>query len=448
MRFRLHIIPSIVILLLAVTSFTKVGQVNAEHVYSVIDIINFTNPSPSGVTINSVNDRAYVTLFYSSSISVINSKTDKITDTIAIPNSTHPDDIDFNIINGVGYLYVIDRSSSPDTLKVVNTSTKQVVATISVGTNGNDVAVNHANAKVYVTSDDGTTGPPDKVYVIDGTSNTVITTVSVGSAPLGVAVNSVNGRVYVANFESNTVSVIDGTSNGVIATVPVGLFPSAVAVDMSSNRIYVTNLVADTVSVIDGTSNRVITTIPVGDAPRAIAVNQYNHNVFVINSVENTVSVIDGTSNRVIDAIPVGNDPWKVAVNAAKDKVYVTNRNSNTVSVISKESPAACPTRNVQHWDKISFKILSDDLAQKLNLTANTELDIKVQDDPNQVADIKQKVLDFLKVPQAPRYAIQIIDVNYAIVCAPSAVSENIMSAKPTANITKVPSMANATGLR
>jgi len=182
MRFRLHIIPSIVILLLAVTSFTKVGLVNAEHLYSVIDTINFTNPSPSGVTINSVNDRAYVTLFDSSSISVINGETDKITDTIPIPNSTNPDDIDFN-------------------------------ATIPVGTNGNDVAVNHANAKVYVTSDDGTTGTPDKVYVIDGTSNRVITTIPVGSAPLGVAVNSVNGRVYIANFESNTVSVIDGELN-------------------------------------------------------------------------------------------------------------------------------------------------------------------------------------------------------------------------------------------
>jgi YVTN family beta-propeller protein len=213
MRFRLHIIPSIVILLLAVTSFTKVGLVNAEHLYSVIDTINFTNPSPSGVTINSVNDRAYVTLFDSSSISVINGETDKITDTIPIPNSTNPDDIDFNMGNGVGYLYVIDKSSSPDTLKVVNTSTKQVVATIPVGTNGNDVAVNHANAKVYVTSDDGTTGTPDKVYVIDGTSNRVITTIPVGSAPLGVAVNSVNGRVYIANFESNTVSVIDGELN-------------------------------------------------------------------------------------------------------------------------------------------------------------------------------------------------------------------------------------------
>ncbi|MFL6319046.1 MAG: YncE family protein [Nitrososphaeraceae archaeon] len=289
---------------------------------------------------------------------------------------------------------------------MLNTSTKQVVATIPVGVNGNDVAVNHANAKVYVTSDDGVTGTVDRV------------------------------------------SVIDGTSNRVITTIPVGLFPSAVGVHMYSNQIYVTNSGADTVSVIDGTSNRVITTIHVGQVPRAVAVNQYNGNVFATNIRENTVSVIDGISNRVIDTIHVGDNPWKVAVNAAKDKVYVTNRDSSTVSAILKESPAACPTRNFQHWDKIVFKIVSSDLAQKLSLAANTELDIKVQDDPNKVADIKQKVFDFLKVPYASRYGIEIIDVNYAIVCASPAVSENIIPAKPTANITKVPSTANATGLR
>src|SRR5919202_564616 len=84
----------------------------------------------------------------------------------------------------VVYIQIIDRFSAPsDTSKVINISTKQVVATIPVGLNGNDVAVNHANAKVYVTSDDGVTGTVDRVFVIDGTSNRVITTISVGNVP-------------------------------------------------------------------------------------------------------------------------------------------------------------------------------------------------------------------------------------------------------------------------
>lgn len=79
-----------------------------------------------------------------------------------------------------------------------------------------------------------------------------------------------------------------------------------------------------------------------------------------------------------------------------------------------------CPALNVQHWDKIVFSINETSLARELNLTANSELDIKVLDDPLTVADLKKKVLDFLKVPdnERSRNAISIHSVEYAIACA------------------------------
>ncbi len=74
-----------------------------------------------------------------------------------------------------------------------------------------------------------------------------------------------------------------------------------------------------------------------------------------------------------------------------------------------------CPNENVQHWDKIVFSIKNRDLAEKLNLTANTELDIKVLYYPTSVADIKQKFLDFLNAPYcASRKSVVILDVKYA----------------------------------
>ncbi len=82
--------------------------------------------------------------------------------------------------------------------------------------------------------------------------------------------------------------------------------------------------------------------------------------------------------------------------------------------------PPICPDENIQHWDKIAFSINNPRLAGSLRLTANTPLDIKVLDDPLTVADIKQKVLTFLKAPDNPqnRRAISIIDIEYAIICA------------------------------
>jgi hypothetical protein len=61
--------------------------------------------------------------------------------------------------------------------------------------------------------------------------------------------------------------------------------------------------------------------------------------------------------------------------------------------------------------------ILNPDLASRTNLPANSELDIKVLDDPHKVADINQNVLTFLQVPIEPRSSIQIVNVVYSIIC-------------------------------
>ena len=80
----------------------------------------------------------------------------------------------------------------------------------------------------------------------------------------------------------------------------------------------------------------------------------------------------------------------------------------------------SCPSKNVQHWDKIVFSITNPRLASSVNQIPNTPLDIKVLDDPNSVADIKKKVLNFLKVQDNPqnRNAISIFEIEYAIICA------------------------------
>jgi hypothetical protein len=82
--------------------------------------------------------------------------------------------------------------------------------------------------------------------------------------------------------------------------------------------------------------------------------------------------------------------------------------------VASAQSQNIGCTNNIQHWDKIIFFIRSPDLAQKANLPMNTELDIKVLDDPTKVSDIRLKVLTFLNQPNAPRDSIQILYVRYA----------------------------------
>src|SRR5437660_804287 len=99
---------------------------------------------------------------------------------------------------------------------------------------------------------------------------------------------------------------------------------------------------------------------------------------------------------------------------------------SGSFLVVARASPKVyaqtqalvCPPKNVQHWDKIVFSIMSPRSEERRVGKENRELDIKVQDDHQKVADLKQKVLTFLNVPDEPRSSIQILEVRYAIICA------------------------------
>ena len=76
------------------------------------------------------------------------------------------------------------------------------------------------------------------VTVIDGVADNAVATITVGTHPQAVAVNPVTDKIYVANRDSNTVTVIDGTTNAT-TTVPVGNQPTAIAVNPVTNKAYI-----------------------------------------------------------------------------------------------------------------------------------------------------------------------------------------------------------------
>ena len=78
-----------------------------------------------------------------------------------------------------------------------------------------------------------------------------------------------------------------------------------------------------------------------------------------------------------------------------------------------------CDNYSTKHWDKIIFKIINQQVANKIQEPFNTELDIKVLDNPKQVSDIKEKILNFLglSITSENRAALEIIDIDYTILC-------------------------------
>ena len=99
-----------------------------------------------------------------------------------------------------------------------------------------------------------------------------------------------------------------------------------------------------------------------------------------------------------------------------------------------KPALSVCPTggapKRIFHFDKVIFQISPGNLvpiiaadAAALNaLPRNTDLDIKIIDDPRTVADLESKVLSFLGAqPGNPgnRQLLRISDVEYTTIVCP-----------------------------
>jgi galactitol-specific phosphotransferase system IIB component len=89
----------------------------------------------------------------------------------------------------------------------------------------------------------------------------------------------------------------------------------------------------------------------------------------------------------------------------------LTNNNNNT--------EIHSTNRNIQHWEKYEFIITSPELAAKLGVSPNTELNVKILGNPNSVEDMRQAILDFFKgnTTESDKSSIQILGIPSDIVC-------------------------------
>ncbi len=229
------------------------------------------------------------------------------------------------------FAYFADYPTS--SVAVLNTTTGQVAASITVGNAPAGVSVSPDGSHVYVANQaDGT------VSVIDAATNTVAALVTVGISPLGICVSPDGKWVYVGNENPGSISVINASTNTVATTFPVsGVYGLAVSPD--GNILYVT-MAGGQVIVINAISYTVLSTIPIGAFPGQIVISPDGKTAYVpcvlnTNPLSSSVYVVNLTTNVVSAIIPVGSFAVGIAISPDGSRLYVTNRVDNTVSVIN-----------------------------------------------------------------------------------------------------------------
>lgn len=249
--------------------------------------------------------------------------------------------------NAAPFAYVTNAFGP--TVSVLDTATNQIVDTVEfpAGSVPFAVAITPDLTEVYVTSLDAWSipcGPRQAVHVIDAASNDLVgSPIEVGCEPTSIAIAPNGKHAYVANRFSGTVMVIETATNAVIATTPVPSMLEGMAISPDGQRVYVTSRAGqDAVVVIDTSTNTILETLTgVGSAPGRIAVSPDGKLVYVANEhLFGTVTVIDSATNTVVSTIAVGDWPSAIAFTPDGTMAYVTNGGSGSVSVIDTASRA------------------------------------------------------------------------------------------------------------
>jgi YVTN family beta-propeller protein len=271
----------------------------------------------------------YVSNAMASSISVIDTKTNTISSTIAL--GFGPANTAFNPDGSKAYVLGASDYNS-GFVSVIDTATQSVIATIAVGHEPIGISITPDGSQLYVSNVVDNT-----VSVINTATNAVTNTIAVGNSPWYLSVNADGSKAYVLNQSDSTLSVISTATNTVINTISIGDSLWAMAASQNDNRLYVLNFDDYTISVIDTSNDTVIATIT-DPNPNAyfygnMGISLDGSRIYA-QSGYNTVAAIDTTNYKVVAEVTVGNAPESIAFTADGKKAYVANMNDNTVSVI------------------------------------------------------------------------------------------------------------------
>ncbi len=232
--------------------------------------------------------------------------------------------------------YVTISGHHYDSVAVIDTEDKQVIANHPVEGTATDVAVSPDGTRVFVGQTER-----DRVglAVINtfGRINTIDIADGVGRTVDAVRV-SPNGRlVYVgtSDADTGTVHVVDALEGRVIREVPIASPIRDVALSRDGALAYVASF--DThwggsVHVIDTAINEITAKVGIGGAPMQMALSSDGTRLYIADYEH--VAVLCTETNSVIDTLTVTAEPSCVAVSPDSSRLYIADH-AGSITVLS-----------------------------------------------------------------------------------------------------------------
>jgi len=158
------------------------------------------------------------------------------------------------------------------------------------------LAANRSSSAIAITADGATllvVNPDSNSLTLVATADrSVLAEVPVGVDPRSVAVDDARERAYVANYGSDSISVVDLVARSPLAEVPVGDRPVGVALSPDGRFLAVAELGDDRVRFLDAATLVSLSAIAVADRPHGLAFTPDGQHLLVSHLLSGDVTIL------------------------------------------------------------------------------------------------------------------------------------------------------------
>jgi YVTN family beta-propeller protein len=269
-----------------------------------------TGKAPVNPTFNRDWTRLYVSNVLDGTLSIVDTKTAKIVDTIPA-GAPHPSGLRF-LPDGKHLVisFIGDKVTDGGALSVMDLSTGKLVKTIPVQAQSERFDITPDGKRAYVANI-----VSQSISVIDLEKGEVIATIpSPEKLPFNVIVSPKGLRAFVANVMGNTILEIDTTTNQVLSTIKTAAGPNGMTFTPDGDNILMTNVYAGRMQAYNLSAKVVSDGSFVGLLPGFIRLAPDGLKGIFVRPYGRQVSIFDGTTMQVIKNIETGIGPSTVAI--------------------------------------------------------------------------------------------------------------------------------------
>lgn len=202
----------------------------------------------------------------------------------------------------------------------VNALTNQVTGSAALAADGANLILGTAiPARLYAT----TAARAVQVFAVPGLAQ--VATISVGSSPNGLALSPDGQTLYVSSRDGGSVVAVNVATNAVTRTYLIGGLPQQLAISPDGAELSVANEagVLNVIIVSDGIS--ISLPFPNGSLPFGIGLTPDSTQLFVTLAGSGEVRVLDRQSRSLVRTLTVGGTPRNVAFTSDGRFALVTN---------------------------------------------------------------------------------------------------------------------------